>query len=381
MMIAGVLLGGTQFSLGSDVGSVEGGEPEENRTVSLYEHLAPATVFLSVSYESAHPLAAPPTTGVGSGFIVDGQGAVLTNAHVVDGASSIAATLYNGQRVTAELLALDPVADIAVLRLPPLDRKLEPVKLGDSSHLHVGQMTLVVGSPFGLGFTLTKGIVSGLGPLAGTAGPAYPRLIQTTAPINPGNSGGPLVDSKGRVIGIIAAALVGAQNIGFAIPINTAKQVLAELKERGKIARPWLGVTGKFLTEEIMRLFALPLTSGLLVEDLEDGSPAAEAGLRTGVMHVVVEGVPWILGGDIIVAVEGQSVRTADTFVEVIKTLRTGQRIQIEFIRNGEHLSKSVVVSERPPGSLKPKSSPDSQVAGVLSQGLPWRDEWSLFAF
>jgi S1-C subfamily serine protease len=354
---------------------------DEDHLARLYKHLAPATVFLSVIYESPHPLSTPTSTGVGAGFLIDKTGTLLTNAHVVDGASSITATLFDGERVTAELLALDASEDIAILQLPPAHRTYPMVTLGDSDSLRVGQSTLVVGSPFGLGFTLTSGILSGLGPLVGPQGSAAARVIQTTAPINPGNSGGPLVDSKGHVIGITTAALMGAQNIGFAIPINIARQALAELKAKGTIARPWLGIGGKFPTEHMIGLFTLPLAGGLLIEDVEDGSPAAEAGLKAGTLNVTIEGIAWVLGGDILLALDGQPTRDAEAFMRAVKRLSPGQRVQLEILRNGERLVLSVLLQERPRGSLRSALTSSRAAVGTPSRGLPWMQALQITGF
>lgn len=342
--------------------------PDEDHTVRLYERLAPATVSLFTTYVSNHSLTPPPTVGVGAGFILDEGGTVLTNAHVVQGATMITATLFDGQRVTAEVVGVDPLTDVAVVRLDRVRGKLSPVRLGDSSRVKVGQRVLVVGSPFGLGFSAATGIISGW---AGPPGPVTgggARLIQTTAPINPGNSGGPIVDSEGRVIGITTAMLSGAQNIGFAIPINTAKEALAELKAHGRIVRPWLGVTGTFPTEAILNLFAMPLTAGLLVADVDDGSPAAEAGLRGGTLHVSVEGVPWVLGGDILVAIQGIRIPSTQDLYEVIRKLHVGETVEIEFLRDGERHRTSAVLRER---SSPPSQGPPAPAALVNGGSRP----------
>ena len=364
-----ILACGLLWMTGPCVGLAEGSEPDEEHTVSLYQRLAPATVFLSSSYLSEHPFVTPPSTGVGAGFILDEEGTVLTSAHVVEGANAIMATLYNGQRVKVELIGIDPYTDVAVIRLVHAKGTLATVQLGDSDHIRIGQQVLVLGSPFGLGFTLTTGIISGLAPMPGAVKLSESRLIQTTAPINPGNSGGPMVDSEGQVIGITTAVLAGAQNIGFAIPINTATAVLSELKEKGRVTRPWLGVVGQFTTEAIRLLFALPLAPGLLLEDVEEGSPAAEAGLRAGTLHMVVEGVPWILGGDIIVAIQGEPIRSPQAFSDAIKTLRVGQTMKIEFLRDGERYRISPVLRERPTGLPKTIDSPGTRITGVLPGG------------
>ena len=321
---------------------------EEARTIALYQRLAPATVFLNAFYVSDHPRETPPATGIGAGFILDADGTVLTNAHVVVGAQRVTAILYSGARVEAQILGIDPTVDLAVVRLRDVREKVTTVRLGDSDELKVGQKTFIVGSPFGLGFTLTTGIISSLGPRPGAGSPWAAPLIQTTAPVNPGNSGGPVVDSEGRVIGITTATLPGAQNVGFAVPINTAKTVLRELQETGRIVRPWLGVGGKFVTEEISLLFALPMRTGLLVEDVEEHSPAAEAGLRAGTLDVVVEGAHWILGGDIVLSVAAQPTGSYEAFVKVMRTLQIGQTVTVEFLRNGDRHRAAVVITERP---------------------------------
>ena len=348
-------------------------DSEDEQTVGLYKRLAPATVFLSSVYTSDHPMLDPTATGVGAGFILDQDGTVLTNAHVVERASAITATLFDGRQVRVEVIGSDPETDLAVLRLPRDKGPYATVPLGDSDQLEVGQRALVVGSPFGLGFTLTSGIISGLGPLPGRLGLVDSRVIRTTAPINPGNSGGPLVDTKGRVVGISTAMLVGAQNIGFAIPINTAKAVLAELKQRGRVIRPWLGVSGMFPTAEFISLFALPPGQGFLVEDVEDGSPAVDAGLRAGTLDVVVQGVPWILGGDTIVALDGHPIRTPEAFLERMKNVHVGRTIEVEYLREGTRHRTALLVRERPRKASKATSPTGMPVAGMRPfRFAPW---------
>jgi serine protease Do len=344
---------------------------EDEHIVGLYQRLVPATVFLSSLYTSGHPLLDPTATGVGAGFILDQDGTVLTNAHVVERASAIMATLFDGQQVRVEVIGSDPETDLAVLQLPRDKGPYATVPLGDSDQLQVGQRALVVGSPFGLGFTLTSGIISGLGPLPGKRGLVDSRVIQTTAPINPGNSGGPLVDTQGRVVGISTAMLAGAQNIGFAIPINTAKAVLAELKQRGRVIRPWLGVSGKFLTTEFIGLFALPLGQGFLVEDVEDGSPAADAGLRAGTLAIAVHGLPWILNGDIIIALDGRPIRTAEAFVGTMKGIQVGRTVEVEYLREGTRHRTALVVHERPWKASKRTPPTGMPVAGTRPFGFP----------
>ena len=342
-------------------------ETEENHMVGLYERLAPVTVSLSTTYPSNGQNPGIQPMGMGAGFIVDEQGTVLTNAHVVEGATTVTASLFNGTRVLAEVLAIDSATDIAILRLPRREAEFIPATLGDSEHLRVGQKTLVVGSPFGLGFTLTNGIISGFQPTSGRAEAVSSRLIQTTAPINPGNSGGPLVDSHGRVIGMSKAVVLGAQNIGFAIPINLVKQVLAEFREKGKIARPWLGIGGKFVTEDLQRLFALPLISGLLIEHVDEASPASGVGLRPGTLNVTVENIPWTLGGDILTRLQGHPIRTPDDFADALRSLEVGDEIQLELFRHHEYVRLSVRLDERPVKSIVRTNPQHHDVMGPIS--------------
>lgn len=364
-----LLLCGALCTTGLSDIAVAASPPEEEQLVTLYQRLAPATVSLSMVYDTAHPLSEPGGSGVGTGFFVDKTGVLLTNAHVVDGAKTITATLFDGEQLTPEVLAVDTFEDIAILRLPSSARPYPTVTLADSDTLRVGQHTFVVGSPFGLGFTLTSGILSSLGPSIGLRGVSAAHVIQTTAPINPGNSGGPLVNSRGQVIGMTTATLIGAQNIGFAIPINVAKHVLAEFKAKGSVARPWLGIGGKFPTDPMIALFALPLSKGLLVEDVEDGSPAAEAGLRSGSLRVSVEGVPWVLGGDILLSLNGLPTHDPDAFNKAIKSLRAGDRIHMDILRNGERMSLWVLLGERPRGSLRPRPVSHQGPDGSATRG------------
>jgi S1-C subfamily serine protease len=339
----------------SQTDSVLAAFSEEDQTIRLYERVAPATVFLSTSSVRLNGAPGSSVVGFGAGFILDREGTVLTNAHVVAGTTTITATLYDGQRVTAEVVGIDPETDVAVVKLAPVKGPLATVQLGDSDRIKVGQKVLVVGSPFGLGFTLTNGIVSGWGNLGMPERRTNDGMIQTTAPINPGNSGGPVMNSTGNVIGITTAVIAGAQNIGFAIPINRAKDILDELKTKGRVSRPWLGVAGSFPTDQMLTLFSLPMTKGWLVEQVEDGSPAAEAGLQGGTLHIVVEGIPWTLGGDIVLSIQNQSVRSPEEFQHVIKALHAGDRVEVEFLRSGELLRTVITLRERPIPTVTPR--------------------------
>ena len=346
-------------------GSV-GDRRDEEHVVQVYRDVVPATVFLSSSYTTGSGR----NSSIGSGFIVDEAGTVLTNAHVVEGAHTVMAKLYDGQRVRAEVLGVDSYSDVAVLRLTGVNGKVPFVQLGTSDALRIGQRALVIGNPFGLGFGLSTGILSGLNRLPPGVAFSEPRvpLIQTTAPINPGDSGGPLMNSDGRVIGITTAMALGTQNIGFAVPIDLAKEVLGELKTKGKVSRPWLGVGGKFVTDEIRELFVLPLADGLLVGEVFPGSPAADGGLRAGTVDVTVASEPWMMGGDLIVSLQGRSLRTMEDFVSAFKSLKIGETVSVEFIRDRMRRRASLVVAERPQGLSHPTSMSTGKAAGSWTQ-------------
>ena len=321
---------------------------DEEQVVRLYRDVVPSTVFLASSYNSGGGR----SSAIGSGFIVDEAGTVLTNAHVVDGAHTVIAKLYDGQRVKVEVLGIDAYSDVAVLRLVGATGKMPFLRLGTSGSLRIGQKALVIGNPFGLGFGLSTGIISGLDrfPPGLSLSESRVPLIQTTAPLNPGDSGGPLVNSEGRVVGITTAMMLGTQNIGFAVPADVVKEVLAELKTNGKVSRPWLGVGGKFVTEEIRELFVLPLADGLLVGEVHPGGPAAEAGLLAGTVDVTVAGEPWVMGGDLIVSLQGQPFRKTEDLISVYKTTKIGDPISVEFIRDRIRQRTSIIVGERPQG-------------------------------
>ena len=344
--------------------------PEEMNSVRVYKQLANATVLVSSAYVSAHHIVQASGKGLGTGVLIDEQGSIVTNAHVVDGAANITVTLHDGTRLPAELIGSDPQSDIAVLHVTLSKGRHTPAQLGDSDKLEIGQKVLAIGHPFGLGYAFSTGIVSGFGQLLETKQEVFQeRVIQTTAPINPGNSGGPLVDSEDHVIGINSSVMMGAQNIGFAIPINTVKSIITELRANGRVIRPWLGIKGKFVTDEVRNLIALPLVSGLLIIDVEDGSPAQTIGLRAGNLDVTIEGEPWILGGDILVAVDGQDVKSSEQYAKVLRPLKAKQSIDVTVFREGTRRTLTVTLGERPTPS-HPSQHPKIEVPPVVPQGM-----------
>ncbi|MBS0179675.1 MAG: trypsin-like peptidase domain-containing protein [Nitrospira sp.] len=317
--------------------------------VRVYKHLAKSTVLIASAYLSHHHILQASGKGLGSGVLIDNQGLIVTNAHVIAGAAKITVTLYDGTRVPAALVGSDLQSDVALLQVTLPKGTYIPAALGDSDKLEVGQKVLAIGHPFGLGYAFSAGIISGFGKMMEAKQEIFQeRVIQMTTPINPGNSGGPLVDSEDRVVGINSATLMGAQNIGFAIPINTVKAIVAELRTNGRVIRPWLGIKGKFVTDELRTLIALPLVDGLLVVDVEEGSPAERIGLHAGELDVVIQGEPWVLGGDIIVSVDGQDVKTSEQYAKVFQQLTAKQPIELRIVRNGDRATVLVTLEERP---------------------------------
>ena len=324
---------------------VRGGN--QGNTIRIYKKVAPAIVFIKCSLASDY-LINGASNSIGSGIILDEQGFILTNAHVVERATKILVVLHDGAQLNAVLVGSDPYTDLALIQVDFQIHRQPAVLLGNSDRIEIGQEVVAIGHPFGLGYALTTGVISGFGATPDPQAVPQERVIQTSAAINPGNSGGPLVDKEGQVIGINAAIMAGGQNIGFAIPVNTAKTIVNELREHGRVIRPWLGVTGKLLSDEVIDLFAIPLAKGLLVAHVDDGSPAEKAGLRAGALNVVIEGEPWILGGDIILAINGKGITTWEQYAAMLRTLEVGQTVTLRVLRYGVLHTIETTVEEKP---------------------------------
>jgi S1-C subfamily serine protease len=294
--------------------------------------------------------------GLGTGFVWDTQGHIVTNNHVVADATDIEVVFANGTTVKAELLGTDPNADLAVIKVDLPASELKPLTVGDSDNLEVGQLTIAIGSPFGQEFTMTSGIVSAVGRTirSGNALFSIPKAIQTDAAINPGNSGGPLLNREGAVIGINSQILSpsGANNgIGFAVPINTAKQVVPVLMKGETYEYAWLGLSGGSLTPEVAELMDLPTdTQGVLVIDVTQGGPADKAGLIGSDKILTVAGQEYRLGGDVITAVNGQSVKTMDDLLSyLMENTKPGDTVKLDVIRpDGQRETVSLTLGIRP---------------------------------
>lgn len=324
---------------------------EEALITNLYERVGPAVVHITSRVTAMNFFfGAVPSEGTGSGFVLDGRGHIVTNYHVVEGADSISVTLSDESTQDATVVGIDPPNDLALIRIDPPEAGLTAVELGDSSSLRVGQRAVAIGNPFGLDRTLTVGVISALGrPLQVSEDNVIYNVVQTDAAINPGNSGGPLLDSRGRVIGVNTAIRQDAQGIGFAVPVDTVRRILPSLIERGYYPHPWLGFLGYDITPGLARALELPVNDGVLVARLYRDGPAAEAGLRGAQREVVVGNQQLLVGGDIVIGVDDHGVGDWQELSEYLElSTRVGDEVQLHVVRDGEQLTLTVIVAEQP---------------------------------
>jgi len=323
---------------------------DEQNNIDIYKSAREATVNItSRVYRQDWFFQLYPEEGTGSGFIVNSDGTILTNNHVVRGSSRLKVKLSDMKSYPAKVLGTDAGNDLALIRIDA-GRKLPTLRLGDSDSLVVGQKVLAIGNPFGLEGTLTTGIVSSLNrSLQTEESRKLEGMIQTDAAINPGNSGGPLLDSHGSVIGI-NTAIYGQGNIGigFAMPVNRAKEMLDEYQARGHISQPTLGITTVWISGDLAEALDLPTKGGLLIQRVERGSPADEAGLRGPRQVVVVGNYQLGVGGDLIVEVEGQPVEGNDSLVRVMKRKHGGDILTLTVNRGGRKEKLQVRLGEAP---------------------------------
>ncbi len=291
---------------------------------------------------------------LGSGFIVSSDGYILTNNHVVEKADEVTVTLLDKEEFKAKVVGTDPKIDIALIKIDAKN-KLTYVELGDSDKLEVGEWVVAIGNPFGLGHTVTAGIVSAKGRIIGS-GP-YDDFIQTDASINPGNSGGPLFNLKGEVVGINSAIIQGGQGIGFATPIQLAKTVLDQLKEKGKVTRGWLGVYIQPLSPEAAENLGLSGRQGALVSDVTSGGPAEKAGIRSG---------------DVIVGFDGKEIRNEHDLPQVVALTKPGKTVDVRLIRGGKETTIAVTIAEMAgePGKLAGEHDLSTKNLGLTVQDI-----------
>jgi putative serine protease PepD len=292
---------------------------------------------------------------LGSGFVLDKAGHIVTNYHVVQGADQIRVSFSNRDTVQAQLVGTDPSTDLAVLRVETSASGLKPLPLGDSDSVEVGDQVVAIGNPFGLDRTATAGIVSALQRLI-TAPNQFTidHVIQTDAPINHGNSGGPLLNARGQVIGVntkietggISSGNVG---IGFAVPSNTVKDVVAQILRTGRVDRAYLGISAQAVSSDVAETYNLPVQKGVLVESVTNGSGADKAGLQGGDTQVVVAGETYVLGGDIIVAFDGRQVSSIEQLRDAIAERKPGDKVKLAIYRDAKKTSVTVTLGRRPP--------------------------------
>jgi len=298
---------------------------------------------------------APSQQALGSGFVIDKAGHIVTNYHVIEGADQIEVSFSNQDTFRATLVGSDPSTDIAVLRVDASSRSLTPLVLGNSDAVRVGDPVVAIGNPFGLARTTTAGIVSAVQERTITAPNGYPidHVIQTDAQINSGNSGGPLLNDRAEVVGVnsqIAPAQGSSGNvgIGFAVPANTVKEVVAQLVATGRVDRAYLGIGGATVTAELARVFRLPVDSGVLVEDVGDGTAASRAGLKAGTDSTVVAGEGYTLGGDLIVALGGKRVASLEELRDALADHKPGETVKLKIYRGTRQLTLDVTLGRQP---------------------------------
>jgi len=330
-------------------------DPEEMAVTNVYNKLSPSVVHVStIQYSRNFFYQVVPQEGLGSGFIISENGYILTNNHVIAGAQVITVRLANGEEYEADLVGTDQITDLAVLHIPDAEIPSEWVaQLGDSDTLQVGQRAIAIGNPFGLDSTITVGVISALDRPLSTGDVTFDNMIQTDASINPGNSGGPLIDSSGRVIGIntvIFSQSGGSHGIGFAIPINSAKQTTEDLIEYGRVRRPSLGFTGLSIYPAIAEALNLPIAYGVLVQEIESGSGVDLAGLQAGSNRVTIRDrfrqYTFFDDGDIIIEFNGEKVTEISRLADHIRRLDLGAEVAFTVMRNGESLDLTMVLTE-----------------------------------
>ncbi|MDA0988476.1 MAG: trypsin-like peptidase domain-containing protein [Chloroflexi bacterium] len=349
---------GIASGVGSQVVSASPVLYDEQVVLDLFERVNPAVVEIEVvQSRTSGSRFSVPVSGQGSGFLVDTEGHILTNYHVVQNAASIRVILSDGRTLEAQVAGTSPADDVALLKVDSgaVDG-IVPLPLGDSSAVRPGQMAIALGSPFGLDNTITVGVVSGVErSRTGILQRPITGMIQTDASINPGNSGGPLLDSLGEVMGIntsIETSANGATGIGFAVPINTAKGLITQFLESDgvteTVTRPWLGISGTAMSANLADFLGVGTSQGVYVVAVTLDSPAQEAGLIEGGPEV--DGVPRPVG-DIIIAVDGNSVRSVENLIDYFNTIRPGDSVSLTIVRAGQVLDVTVVLGEWP-GSL-----------------------------
>jgi S1-C subfamily serine protease len=306
------------------------------------------------------PEPAPESGGVatGSGFVIDGEGHILTNNHVIADASKVTVKLGDSEETyDAEVVGADPGTDIALLQVDAPADQLHPLTLGKSAAMEVGDPVVAIGNPFGLDRTVTSGIVSALQrQIEAPNGFAISHVIQTDAAINPGNSGGPLINASGEVIGINAQIATGGGGngnvgIGFAIPIDTVRAEIEQLKTKGEVEHAFIGISGGTITSELAKAINLPVDEGVIVQSIVKDGPADKAGIEAGGTTATINGQEVRLGGDIITEVDGTTLKSMEQLVEIIQGHKPGDELELKIVRDGDEKTVNVTLGNQPEGS------------------------------
>jgi S1-C subfamily serine protease len=323
-------------------------DSEESVNVNVYKRAVPSVVNIksrSVAFNFFYGVV--PEEGQGTGFILDKEGHIMTNYHVVANARQIEVTLYNRKNYKADLIGTDALHDLAIIQIHAPN--LTPAVIGDSRGLQVGQKVFAIGNPFGLSGTMTRGIVSSIRSVEEPNGNKIDEAIQTDAAINPGNSGGPLLNSRAEVIGVnamIASNVGQSAGIGFAIPINTAKAVVNDLVSYGRVRRPALGVTSLPISPELAQELGLAANYGLLVMEVVPGGPADRAGIHGGKQEAWLGNTRILIGGDLIVAIDGAQVGETQDLTQIMNNHRAGDKVTVTYMRGQKKLEAAVTLGE-----------------------------------
>jgi putative serine protease PepD len=320
----------------------------------VFETVAPSVVRIFSIAIDPFSLAERVQINVGSGLVIDNLGHVVTNAHIVHAAREIMIAPDDEAMREASLVGIDAISDLAVLRMAGSSIGLKPAPLGGSSDMRVGDEVLAIGYPFGFGKTATRGIVSGIGrylPL--TPMSWLTPLIQTDAAINPGNSGGPLVNLCGEILGINTLAGGQGQSINFAVSVDLLREIVPQLLQHGRVIRAWHGIHGQLVPPVL--IFTMGIPPGFLIETIEPGSPAQQVGLRGGTFPIMIGVEEYLIGGDVILRVNGEALSNMDTVRRIATELKVGDTLKIDYYRDGTILSAEVTLPERPalPGDVR----------------------------
>jgi S1-C subfamily serine protease len=342
-----------------------GGDTSGYSPAQIYDRVSGGVVMVRATFavdESWNPWGGSQNAqSLGTGFVASDEGDIITNAHVVLNEQGQAAdkvtVVFNrgggeGEEFDARLVGVEADSDVAILRVDPDEAPVEPLTLGDSSKVVVGEPVVAIGNPLGYDFSITSGIVSAVGrSIQAPTGAVIPNAIQTDAAINPGNSGGPLINARGEVIGVneqIATQSGGNEGLGFAVPINTAVRVMEQLTESGEVAPAWLGIAGRTLTPDLAQTFELTVDRGVLVESVVEDGPADKAGIRGGDDTVTLQGQPYTVGGDVIVRIDDTQVESFEDLTGYLAGKKPGDRVEVEVVRDGTSRTIAVTLGERP---------------------------------